>query len=170
MPNAFRYVVVLTLLSLLLCCAQETPSNQIGNRGHLASTATPANETQLLTTLQQMYDAEKKHDIKFIRSHLSDDFIEVAGDGRVYYWKDIEPAIGDMELRDYKLTECISNFVTSDSAYLSCKMEVDALFKGNPLPRLFRVTWIWTRTRDRQWVVRFEQATIVPEATPAPRG
>ena len=60
MPNAFRYVVVLTLLSLLLCCAQETPSNKTANRRHLASTATPANETQLLTTLQQMYDAEKK--------------------------------------------------------------------------------------------------------------
>jgi hypothetical protein len=57
----------------------------------------------------------------------------------VYYWKDIEPGIADMELRDYKLTECISNFVASDAAYLSCKMEVDASSKGNALPRLFRV-------------------------------
>jgi len=143
-----------TILSIILLSGALTgiPSTQ----------TTSENETQLLTTLHQMYDAEKKHDIKFIRSHLSDDFTEVAADGRVYYWKDIEPSIAEMELRDYKLTECISNFVTSDTAYLSCKMEIDASFKGNALPRLFRVTWVWTRSKDRPWVMRFEQATIIP--------
>jgi hypothetical protein len=121
-------------------------------------------ETQLLTTLRQMYAAEKMHDLNFIRSYLSDDFAEVAGDGRVYHLKDIEAGFADMELRDYKLSDCVTKLVASDAAYMSCAMEVDASFKGNPLPRLFRVTWLWTRAKDR-WVVRFEQATIVPTAT-----
>lgn len=125
-------------------------------------------ETQLLTTLRQMYAAEKKHDLYFIRSYLSDDFAEVAGDGRVYHLKDIEADFADMELRDYKLSDCVTKVVASDAAYMSCAMEVDASFKGNPLPRLFRITWLWTRAKDR-WVVRFEQATIVPTATPAGR-
>lgn len=123
-------------------------------------------ETQLLATLHQMYAAEKKHDLNFIRSYLSDDFAEVAGDARVYTWKDIEASIADMELRDYRLSDCLTRLVTSDAAYLTCAMEVDASFKGNRLPRLFRVTWLWTHARDR-WVLRFEQSTIVPAAAPA---
>jgi hypothetical protein len=122
-------------------------------------------EKQLLTILHQMYAAEKKHDLNFIRSYLSDDFAEVAGDGRVYHWKDIEGGFAEMELRDYKLSDCVTNLVTSDAAYMSCAMEADASFNGTPLPRLFRVTWLWTRAKDR-WVVRFEQETVIP-ATPA---
>jgi hypothetical protein len=121
-------------------------------------------ETELLTILHKMYAAEKQHDRNFIRSYLSDDFAEVAGDGRVYRWKDIEGGFADMELREYKLSDCVTKLVAPDAAYLSCAMEVDASFKGTPLPRLFRVTWLWTRAKER-WVVRFEQATIVPAAT-----
>ncbi len=130
--------------------------------------STADTETQLLTNLRQMYEAEKKHDLNLIRSHLSDDFAEVAGDGRVYYWKEIESGFADMELREYKLSDCVTKLVTSDAAYLSCAMEVDASFKGNPLPRLFRVTWLWTRAKDR-WVLRFEQGTIIPPGTPTSR-
>ncbi len=90
---------------------------------------------------------------------------EVAGDGRVYHLKDIEAGFADMELREYKLTDCVTKLVTSDAAYLSCAMAVDASFKGTPLPRLFRVTWLWTRVKDR-WRLRFEQATIVPATSP----
>ena len=123
-------------------------------------------EIQLRTAINQMYAAEKKHDLNFIRSYLSDDFAEVAGDGRVYHLKDIEAGFADMELRDYNLSDCVTKLVAPNAAYLSCAMEVDASFKGNSLPRLFRVTWLWTRAKDR-WVVRFEQATLVPTATPA---
>ena len=121
-------------------------------------------ETQLLTTLHKMYAAEKQHDINFIHSYLSDDFAEVAGDGHVYHWKEIEAGSADMELRDYKVSDCVTRVVTSDAAYMSCAMDVNASFKGNPLPRLFRVTWLWTRAKDR-WTLRFEQATIVPTTT-----
>lgn len=123
-------------------------------------------EKQLLVILDQMYAAEKKHDLNFIRSYLADDFAEVAGDGRVYHFKDIEAGFADVELRDYKLADCVTKLVASDAAYLSCAMEVDASFKGTPLPRLLRVTWLWTRVKDRWWL-RFEQATIGAPVQPA---
>lgn len=123
-------------------------------------------EKQLLVILDQMYAAEKKHDLNFIRSYLADDFAEVAGDGRVYHFKDIEAGFADMELRDYKLSDCVTKLVASGAAYLSCAVEVDASFKGTPLPRLLRVTWLWTRVKDRWWL-RFEQATIGAPVQPA---
>lgn len=121
-------------------------------------------ETQLLTTLHKMYEAEKQHELNLIRSYLSDDFAEVAGNGSLYHLKDIEAGFADMELRDYKLSDCVTKLVASGAAYMSCAMEVEASFKRNPLPRLFRVTWLWTRAKG-QWVMRFEQATIVPAAS-----
>lgn len=65
-------------------------------------------ETQLLATLHKMYAAEKKHDLNFIHSYFSDDFAEVGGDARVYVWKDIEGSFADMELREYKRSDCVT--------------------------------------------------------------
>lgn len=39
-------------------------------------------ETRITTTVHQMYEAEKRKDLKFVLSHLADDFAEVAGYSR----------------------------------------------------------------------------------------
>jgi hypothetical protein len=49
-------------------------------------------QEQLLATLHRMYAAEKTHDLAVIRSCLSDDFAEAAGDGRIYRGKRSKPA------------------------------------------------------------------------------
>jgi len=119
-------------------------------------------EQQITTTLHQMYEAEKRKDLKFIFSHLSEDFAEVAGDGKVYHRADIEAGFKDVVLNDYKLTDCIFNLMTRDAAYMSCLMELNATYKGQPFPGRFRVTYTWTR-RNKDWLLRFEQGTVVPE-------
>ena len=130
--------------------------------GGLSSPDESASQKQISDTLHQMYEAEKRKDLQFVLSHLSDDFAEVGGDGNVYHRSDIEAGWSDVTLKDYKLSDCIFKLMTRDAAYLSCKMELDATFKGQPLPRRFRVTWVWTR-KDGSWLVRFEQGTIIPE-------
>ncbi len=119
-------------------------------------------EKHITGTLQQMFEAEKRKDLKFVLSNLAEDFAEVAGDGGVYHRADIEAGWSDMTLKDYKLSDCIFKLMTSDTAYLSCNMEVDATFKSQPFPRRFRVTTVWTRHKH-DWLIQFEQATIIPE-------
>src|ERR1022692_1508930 len=68
-----------------------------------SSTKETAVEKQITETLHQMYEAEKRKDLKFVLSHLADDFAEVAGDGGVYHRTDIEAGWTDVVLRDYKL-------------------------------------------------------------------
>lgn len=119
-------------------------------------------EKQVTTTLHQMYEAEKHRDLKFVLSHLADDFAEVSGDGGIYHRSDIEAGWADIELRNYDLSDCVFKLMTPDAAYLSCKMGVDATYKGQPFPQRFRVTTIWTRLKD-QWLIRFEQGTVIPE-------
>ncbi len=120
-------------------------------------------EKQITTTLHQMYEAEKRRDINFVLAHLADDFAEVAGDGRIYHRSDIEASWADVSLKNYSLTDCVFKLMTRDAAYLSCKMDVDATYKGKPFPQQFRVTTVWTR-RKNDWLIRFEQGTIIPEA------
>lgn len=118
-------------------------------------------EKRITDTLHQMYEAEKRKDLKFVLSHLAEDFAEVAGDGGVYHRADIEAGWSDVVLKDYKLSDCVFKLLTRDAAYMTCNMEVDATYRGQPLPTRFRVTTIWTR-HNSEWLVRFEQGTIIP--------
>ena len=121
-----------------------------------------ASQQQISGTLRQMYEAEKRKDLDFVLSHLSDDFAEVAGDGNVYHRSDIQAGWSDVKLKEYKLSDCIFKLMTKDAAYLSCVMEVDATYKGQPFPSRQRVTTVWSR-QQRAWRIRFEQGTIIPE-------
>jgi len=121
-------------------------------------------EQQITGTLHQMYEAEKRRDLPFVLSHLAEDFAEVAGDGKIYHRADIEAGWADVHLNDYQLSDCVFNLLTADAAYLSCEMTVDATYKGQPFPKLFRVTTVWTRQQG-VWLLRFEQGTIIPQAS-----
>jgi ketosteroid isomerase-like protein len=121
-----------------------------------------AAEKQISGTLHQMYEAEKRKDLNFVLAHLADDFAEVAGDGAVYHRSDIQASWADVALKDYKLSDCIFKLMTRDAAYLTCMMDVDATYKGQPLPQRFRVTTVWTRHKG-EWLIRFEQGTTIPE-------
>ena len=142
-------VAVLCLLSSGLVTGQ-TPKEEVAVEKHITS------------TLHQMYEAEKRKDLKFVLSHLAEDFAEVAGDGVVYHRADIEAGWSDVVLNNYELSACVFKLMTRDAAYLSCKMGVDATYKGQPLPKRLRVTTVWTRHKG-EWRIRFEQGTIIPE-------
>ena len=130
--------------------------------GGVSSRDESASQKQISGTFHQMYEAEKRKDLNFVLSHLSYDFAEVAGDGKVYHRSDIEVGWSDVTLKDYKLSDCIFKLMTRDAAYLSCMMEVDATYRGQPFPQHFRVTTVWTQRRGA-WLIRFEQGTIIPE-------
>jgi hypothetical protein len=119
-------------------------------------------ERRITDTLHQMYEAERWRDLKFVLSHLADDFAEVAGNGGVYHRVDIEAEWSNVALHDYKLSDCAFKLMTRDSAYLSCKMELDATYKGQPFPSRLRVTTVWTR-HGGEWSIRFEQGTTILE-------
>lgn len=105
----------------------------------------------------------RRKDLKFVLSHLAEDFAEVAGDGGVYHRADIEAGWSDVVLHDYKLSGCVFKLMTRDAAYMSCMMDLDATYKGQPFPRHFRVTTVWTRQKS-EWLLRFEQGTVIPDS------
>ena len=130
--------------------------------GGASSRDDSALQEKISDTLHQMYEAEKRKDLNFVLSHLSDDFAEVAGDAQVYHRSDIEAGWTDVTLKDYRLSDCIFKLMTRDVAYLSCIVEVNATYKGQPFPQHIRVTTVWTQ-RKGAWLIRFEQGTVFPE-------
>ncbi len=128
-----------------------------------------AAEKQITGILQQMYQAEERRDLKFIRPRMSDDFTEVAGDGKVYHWSDIEAGFKDVVLQDYKITDCIFKLTTRDSAWLTCRMDLHATYRGQPFPSSLRVTYFWTRQK-KDWLLRFEQGTVITEPAGSKKG
>jgi hypothetical protein len=122
-----------------------------------------APEKLIADKLHAMYEAEKRHDLQFILSSMAEDFEEIGGDGGVYNRSDLEAAWNDVKLNDYKLSDCSFKLVTKDVAYQSCLMDVDATYKGKRFPGRIRVTWVWTELNGN-WLLKFEQGTIVPEA------
>ncbi len=153
-----RNVVAVTLsVALSLSLHGQTPKEAA------------AAEQQIKSITAQMYEAEKRKDLKFIFSHMSSDFTEVAGDGKIYRQADIEKAFQGVELKDYKLSDCIFNLMTSDSAYMSCVMDVNATFNGQAFPSQFRVSWVWTQVKGK-WLVRFEQGTVIPPPAKSTQG
>jgi hypothetical protein len=155
MTGAFMTITRVFAVALLCLSSSGLVAGQ-------SSKEEAAVEKHITDTLHQMYAAEKRKDLKFVLSNLAEDFAEVAGDGGVYHRTDIETAWADVVLNDYKLSDCAFKLMTRDAAYLSCKMEVNATYKGQPFPKRFRVTTLWTRHK-REWLMRFEQGTIIPE-------
>jgi len=145
-------IVPVAVLCISLCSALVGQ----GTKGEAAV------EKQITGTLYQMYEAEKRKDLKFVLSNLAEDFAEVAGNGGVYHRADIEAEWSNVALHDYKLSDCAFKLMTRDSAYLSCKMELDATYKGQPFPSRLRVTTVWTR-HGGEWSIRFEQGTTILE-------
>ncbi|MGA3160015.1 MAG: nuclear transport factor 2 family protein [Terracidiphilus sp.] len=145
-------IVSVAVLCISLCSAL------MGQRTKEEVTA----EKRITDTLHQMYEAEKRKDLNFVLSHLADDFAEVAGNGGVYHRADIEAEWSNVALHDYKLSDCAFKLMTRDSAYLSCRMEVDATYKGQPFPGRIRVTTVWTR-HGGEWLIKFEQGTTIAE-------
>jgi len=127
-----------------------------------ASREASAAEKRITDTLHQMYEAEKRKDLKFVLAHLADDFAEIAGDGGIYHRADIEAGWSDVVLNDYKLSECVFKLMVRNAAYLTCKLEVDATYKSHPFPQRFRLTTVWTRQKG-EWLIRLEQGTIISE-------
>ena len=156
-------VALLWVLSSGLAAGQANqPPTSAKTRQMWGTKGEAAVEKLLTETLHQLYDAEKRKDLKFIFAHLAQDFAEVAGDGKVYHREDIEAEWPNVAVKDSKVSDYVFKLMTPDAAYLSYNMEVDATFKGQPFPKHFRVTTVWTRQQGR-WLIRFEQATVIPE-------
>jgi len=111
---------------------------------------------------RQMVEAEKAHDLKFIDSTLAPDFLEIAGDGRLYTKPEIMEVVKDVQIDDYALDNFHVSMLGDDIAIVSYEVSVRASYKGQSFPARNHLSSTWRRQK-RRWQMVFHTSTPVPQ-------
>lgn len=156
--------IALVLAGFILLCGISAMA-----QAPAAKTDSASVEKTITDTLKSMYEAEKRKDLKFIFSHLSDDFEEVAANGGIYHKSDIAAEWDNVSVKSYEISDMRFKQLNRDTAYVIYAMKVDGTYKGQPFPMHMRVTTVWTRNKNG-WVLRFEQGSPITQAAEAEKG
>jgi hypothetical protein len=111
---------------------------------------------------RELIESERKHDWDAIARRLAPDFLEIAGDGKAYNKEQVAAYFPDVRLHSYTISEMEVRILDVNAAIVAYKIEVDASFKGRPVPGAVRVSSVWARQRGA-WMMKFHQATPIPQ-------
>jgi hypothetical protein len=115
---------------------------------------------QLKSLEEQLLDPTVRRDPKAVACHLTDDFLEFGGSGRVFdkaaILEDIqaEPPRQASLLTDFKTRELAPNVILA--TYKATRRNA----AGEPISQSWRSS-IWTHV-DGQWQITFHQGTPIP--------
>jgi hypothetical protein len=161
---------VVTLLFLLAgaCFAQQHDRFSAKEQAAqiIAAREQQAFEQEFAARERSLFEAEKRHDWPFIAKLLTDDFIEIAADGKRYSKSDVAAYFPDVQLHDYQQEDVRVQRVAEGAVLVTSTVRVDASFRGTRIPSHSYVSTLWVRRRG-QWQIVFHQVTPIPEPAPA---
>ncbi len=150
------------------CFAQEHKEYSAKEQGKqlIAAREQRAFEQEFAAREKSLFEAEKRHDWPFIAKLLTDDFVEIAADGKRYAKPDVAAYFPDVQLHDYTMEDVRVQRVTADAVLVTSTVRVDASFRGTHIPSHSYVSTLWVR-HGKQWKIVFHQVTPIPEPAPA---
>ena len=155
---------------LVLCSAAIWPASAQQNNGTInvaSSTDTlPLTNRKNLTPLEQALIANtkavpaawKKKDAEFFKSTLTDDFLEVAIDGKVYAKNDVLEGVHMADVQEYSPYDVHVLPINDSAAIVTYDCIVRMTLGEEPVPRYQHITDIWVK-QSEQWRLKFQQAT-----------
>jgi glyoxylase I family protein len=157
----YTSAVVLLFASSALAQAakpQTAPSStQPGKAG-----AAQKFEAAAIAREKSLAEAEKRHDWESISRHLADDFVEIAGNGKLYTKAEVAQYFPDVRVQEATLDNFRVLRLGPDAVLLFYTADAKATFKGQPIPGRNYVSSYWAR-RAGKWRMVFHQATPIPE-------
>jgi len=115
---------------------------------------------------KSLAEAEKRHDWPAVERLLTDDFVEIAADGKRYSKPEVAAYFPDVQLHDYTMEDVRVQRVADGAVLVTSTVKVDASFRGTRIPSHSYVSTLWVR-RKGQWKIVFHQVTPIPEPAPA---
>ena len=161
----YRYVTVLflCLLAITQAFAQQDPgtNNAPSSAGRL-----PLTNRKNLSPLEQILIANtkavpaawKKKDADFFKRTLTDDFLEVAIDGKVYGKNDVLEGVHMADVQEYSPYDARVVPINDSAAIVTYDCIVRMTLGEEPVPRYQHITDIWVKHGD-EWHLKFQQAT-----------
>lgn len=105
--------------------------------------------------------AEKHHDLAYLDRTLAPNFLENAGNGRVYTKAEIMQVVKDVQIDDYALDGFRSVDVREDVAVLTYVATVRGSYQGQPFPYRNLLSSVWHKQKGH-WQMVFHTSTPVP--------
>src|SRR6266550_4607121 len=155
---------------LVLCSAAilPAPAQQNAGANNPASSmdTLPLMNRKNLTPLEQTLIANtkavpaawKKKDAEFFKTTLTDDFLEVAIDGKVYAKNDVLEGVHMADVQEYSPYDVHVLPINDSAAIVTYDCIVRMSLGEEPVPRYQHITDIWVK-QGEQWRLKFQQAT-----------
>jgi hypothetical protein len=109
---------------------------------------------------RELLKADKARNWDAVARRLADDFVEVAGDGNYYRKEQIAKLFPESKVTGYKISEIEFRSLGATAAMLAYRLDLQATFRGTPLPPAIRVSTVW-RKQAGAWKVVFHQGTAI---------
>jgi hypothetical protein len=148
-----NFILVICALLTTPCFAQTSGANLAPSTKSL----TPFEQT-LLDHEKAVPEAQKKKDLDFFKRTLTDDFLEVATDGKVYTKDDLLQGILVADLQEFTLYNAQVLPLSDTSALVTYDAIVRMTLGDEPIPRYQRISAVWVK-QGEQWKLKFQQAT-----------
>jgi len=156
-------VLVLCLAAILPAPAQQ---NAGANNAASSGDPLPLTNRKNLTPLEQTLIANtkavpaawKKKDAEFFKTTLTDDFLEVAVDGKVYGKNDVLEGVHIADVQEYSPYDVHVLPINDSAAIVTYDCIVRMRLGEDPVPRYQHITDIWIK-QGEQWRLKFQQAT-----------
>jgi hypothetical protein len=149
-PRWFAGVLLSTIATIIPGLAQ-TPA------GAKAKPLSPLEQT-LIANSKAVGEAEKKKDTDFFKRTLTDDFLEVAADGKVYGRDDIMEGVRLADLQEYSPYDIQVLVVNESAGIVTYDCIVRMTLGDETVPRYQHISDLWIKQGD-QWRLKFQQAT-----------
>jgi hypothetical protein len=160
-----RYFAVLFLCSAVIMPVLAQQGTGTNNAPSSMDTF-PLTNRKNLSPLEQILIANtkavpaawKKKDADFFKRTLTDDFLEVAIDGKVYGKNDVLEGVHMADVQEYSPYDVQVVPVNDGATIVTYDCIVRMTLGEEPVPRYQHITDIWVKQGD-QWHLKFQQAT-----------
>jgi len=116
-------------------------------------------EQVLIANTKAVPAAWKKKDADFFKRTLTDDFLEIAIDGKVYGKNDVLEGVHMADVQEYSPYDARIVPINPDFAVI---VTYDCIVRMNlgeePVPRYQHISNVWVKQGD-EWRLKFQQAT-----------
>jgi hypothetical protein len=155
-----KIILLVTFLLVAAACSTEPPANSPATNANSASTKGPAlSEAEMITREKETWDAIRKKDYDGFGKMLSNDYLEIGGDG-VFDKAGIIAYVKDLNIADTTFANWKMLNIDKDAAILMYDVTIKGTYKNEGIPPgPYRASSAWIN-QGGKWVAAFYQETL----------
>ena len=112
----------------------------------------------LIAKEKSLPEAQKRKDTEYFKSIVTDDFLEVGPDAKVYSRDEMLEALNAVTLQDFSMYDAQVLPLTDSAAVVTYNVILRMNVGADPAPRYQHLSSVWVK-QGADWKLKFQQAT-----------